>query len=377
MDQLKVLHIFPEFKRGGAQINVLRFIKSSKGDFRHFTAAGPFNASLEEEYRLHTEEVFPIDMTKVRISSIFRLAGLIISLKPDIVHVNGKGAAFYGFITSYFTGKKYRIYHTMRGFHIKYSGWKLNLYLLFEKMAARRFDGNILVSPSEKKLLIKSIPGLDPKKLFLIPNGIEVDSHIPLPSEMETAVHKGKVNIVTLSRLSHQKDLITMLEAFDRVCLTSPDISLHILGGETPQDKAYADRVRRRLEESPNRERIYLWGSVENAGSLIGHFDIYWTTALFEGLPTAVVEAALCRTLIVGTGCTGNEDVIFPDKTGILTKPGDPESCAAGLEKALKLLNTEEEERFTREAEALCLNFSLKNNTTKLKELYNTGNILN
>ena len=372
---LKVLHIFPEFKRGGAQINVLRFIRSTPEDFSHYVAAAPFNSGLEEEYRQEVEKIYSIDMTSVKLSSILKLTRVIKQLKPDIIHVNGKGAAFYGFVSSFLTGKPYRLYHTMRGFHIKYSGLKLKLYLTFEKWSARRMDGNILVSPSERDLLIKNIAGLEQEKLLLIPNGIDVDPDIPLPQEMASACARYDLNMVTLSRLSHQKDLITMIEAFEMIAEENPRAALHILGGETPQDRDYADKVRARLESCPVRDRIKLWGSVENAGSLIRHFDLYWTTALFEGLPTAVVEAALSRTLIVGTECTGNVDVIFPDETGILTEAHNAESCAEGVRKALNLLGSEKAEQLINSAETLCLNFSRENNAGKLKELYNIGKI--
>ncbi|OQY35264.1 MAG: hypothetical protein B6241_01870 [Spirochaetaceae bacterium 4572_59] len=375
MSRLKVLHIFPEFKRGGAQINVLRFIKSSKDDFEHYVAAAPFNGELEEEYRREVKKIFPIDMTSVSLKSIRILTKTIKELKPDIIHVNGKGAAFYGYISSFFTGKPYRIYHTMRGFHIKYSGIKLKLYLTFEKLAARRGDGNIMVSPSEKKLLNLNIPDLNQEKLFLIPNGIGIHKDTVLPEEIHSILEQYSINIVTLSRLSRQKDLITMIEAFERLKDKYPKAALHIMGGETPQDREYADKVRARLTKSPSKENIYLWGSVKDAGSLIRHYDLYWTTALFEGLPTAVVEAALCRTLIVGTKCVGNEDVIFPGKTGILTEAGNTTDNTRGLLKGLSLLGTEEATKLIDNAEILCKDFSIENNAIKLKELYNTGKI--
>jgi len=368
---LKVLHLFPEFKRGGAQVNVLRFIRSSQNDFTHYVAAGPFNDDLLQEYRKYVDQIYMIDMTSLKLSSLLKLTRLIRTLRPDIVHVNGKGAALYGFLSSFLTGKPYRIYHTMRGFHIKFSGLKLKLYLQFEKMAARRMDGNILVSPSERNLLMESIPGLDRSKLFLIPNGISV-SEVPLPREIRETTDRHGCNIVTLSRLSHQKDLISMLEAFETVAASHPETALHIMGGETPQDREYAEQVREKLAACTYRDRIYLWGSVKDAGNLIRHFHIYWTTAKFEGLPTAVVEAGLSRVLTVGTDCVGNVDVIIPGKTGILTETGNPGSAAEGLLRALKIRETGEAEALKKAAESLCLNFSLENNAEKLRELYNS-----
>lgn len=379
----KILHLFPEFKRGGAQINVLRFINASRDDFEHHVAAFPQDKTLEAEYDASGTIVHPIDMCSVKLSSIRALVRLIKEIKPDIVHVNGKGAAFYGYLSSFFTGFKkagrgregdYRIFHTMRGFHIKYSGVKLKFYLAFERASANRIDGTVLVSPSEKDLLNSRIPGLDQSRLFLIPNGINIiDAELPL--EISTCLKSFTKNIVTLSRLSHQKDLITMINAFDLFAAEFEGAALHIMGGETPQDREYAESVRNRIEKSPYKERIFLWGSVKDAGSLIRYFDLYWSTALFEGLPTAVVEAALCRVPIVGTDCVGNKDLILPGKTGILTSPADAEDNADGIREAFTLIENGEFNVLVNEAEKICLEFSPENNVMKIKEMYNSASV--
>jgi glycosyltransferase involved in cell wall biosynthesis len=379
----KILHLFPEFKRGGAQINVLRFINASRDDFEHHVAASPQDKTLEAEYIASGTIVHPIDMCSVKLSSIRSLVRLIKEIKPDIVHVNGKGAAFYGFISSFFTGYQnpgrrssgsYRMFHTMRGFHIKYSGIKLKLYLAFERACAGRLDGTVLVSPSEKDLLNNKIPGMDQSRLFLIPNGINVNE-AELPGEIAGSLKSFSKNIVTLSRLSHQKDLITMIDAFDLFAADLKDSALHVMGGETPQDREYAESVRERIDKSPFNERIILWGSVKDAGSLIRHFDLYWSTALFEGLPTAVVEAALCRTPIVGTDCVGNKDLILPGKTGILTSPADAADNAKGIREAFALIEKGEFTPLVNEAEKICLEFSPENNVVKIKEMYHSASV--
>lgn len=383
MGNKKILHLFPEFKRGGAQINVLRFIHASRDDFEHHVAALPQDKTLEDEYSASGTVIHPIDMTSVKLKSIGALIILIKELNPDIVHVNGKGAAFYGFISSFFTGYKkpghrsarnnsYRMFHTMRGFHIKYSGLKLKAYLAFERAVARRMDGTVLVSPSEKELLNKTIPGLDQNRLFLIPNGINI-KEAGLPPEMDEVIRKYSLNIVTLSRLSHQKDLITMVDAFDQFAGDLQKAALHIMGGETPQDREYAASVKNRIGESPYRNRIFLWGSVKDAGSLIGFFDLYWSTALFEGLPTAVVEAALCGVPLVGTNCVGNKDLIIPGKTGILTEPGDAPGNAAGIREAFSLIESGQTASLVEEAKRLCQDFSPENNVVRIKNMYSSA----
>ncbi|MDC7235682.1 MAG: glycosyltransferase [Spirochaetales bacterium] len=378
----RILHLFPEFKRGGAQINVLRFINASSDDFEHHVAAAPQDDSLQAEYEASGTRVHPLDMTSVRAGSVIALVRLIRELNPHVVHVNGKGAAFYGFVSSLFTSYRkpgrrsgayssYRMFHTMRGFHIKYSGVKLKLYLAFERAAAGRMDGTVLVSPSEKDLLNTMIPGLDQSRLFLIPNGIDV-KEAALPGEIAEVLNTPGPHMVTLSRLSPQKDLITMVDAFDRIVPDYPDAALHVMGGETPQDRDYAESVKKRIDRSPAKGRIFLWGSVKDAGSLIRHFDLYWSTALFEGLPTAVVEASLCRVPVVGTDCVGNKDLIIPGKTGILTEPGDAGDNARGITEALELLKKGEFADMVNEAETRCLDLSPENNVLKIMKMYSS-----
>ena len=96
---MKVLHLFPEFRRGGAPVNTLRFIKATAGKLDHIVAGHAADRELFEEYQPYAETI-DIDLTRPAPSSFLRLWRTARRTKPDIIHANGKAGTVYGLLLS-------------------------------------------------------------------------------------------------------------------------------------------------------------------------------------------------------------------------------------------------------------------------------------
>jgi glycosyltransferase involved in cell wall biosynthesis len=58
--------------------------------------------------------------------------------------------------------------------------------------------------------------------------------------------------------------------------------------------------------------------------------------SLFEGLPTAILEALACGAPVVATDCpSGPSEILQGGEFGVLTPPGDPEALAEAIERLL------------------------------------------
>ncbi len=142
------------------------------------------------------------------------------------------------------------------------------------------------------------------------------------------------------------------------------------MGGLTHGEEEYQKTVEAAKAASPASDRIFFWGDVKQAGNLISHFDIYFSTALFEGLPTAVVEAFLSSVPVVGTDCIGNVDLIRDCETGYLTKCSDSGSCGSALKRAIEAVGTEALMRMAELAHKEALEYSVENQARRLLSLY-------
>lgn len=363
----KVLHLFPAYKIGGGPINVLRFIKNSKSLYVNYCAGKKEDTDLYEDFERHAKAIYNTNLCKVSFKSTQKLLKITQKIKPDIIHAHGKGGALYGFVIKIIHPKPIRVYYTFRGFHLKYSGLTLKLYLLFEYLFSKMIQKGIAVSTSEREFYLKQTKAAK-NKVVVIANGISIHKK-DLPFNIQSTVSQYTINLVSLARISYQKDLETMLKTFNQL---NHKVALHILGGYLNGDKPYKKRIDNLYETLNNNSNIYFWGDVPNAGDLIHNFDIYWTTSLFEGLPTAVVEAMLSKTLVVGTNCRGNIDLIKPKQTGLLTKMKDIDDNLVKLQEGIQILNTEKGNLLIENAYRMAQRFSIANHVKNISQLYDS-----
>jgi len=370
MGKGKVLHIFPRYKIGGAPINILRFFKGSVDLFDNYSVGNKEDEYLFENFKKNAIKAYNVDTSIMSLHSILSVFKIYIQVAPDIVHVNGKGGAFFGLLLKLIYRKRITLIYTFRGFHLKYTGIKSTLHKKFENILAKLMDVGIAVSDSERDFYLSQVK-VNECKVIVIPNGIEVEKR-DLDREKEGLLNKFKYNIVTLSRINHQKDLLTMLKSFEK--LHRSDIGLHILGGyiNDEYEREFKFKLDSFYEEMKFKDNVFFWGDVNNGGDLLHYFDIYWSTALFEGLPTAIIEAMMSRVLVVGTDCRGNIDLVKNDVTGILTNMKDVNSNTQGIEKALNLIESNISNKLLDKASKLSKDFAVNNNIDKISRLYNS-----
>ena len=322
---------------------------------------------LYEEYQPYAETI-DIDLTKPAPSSFLRLWRTARQTKPDIIHANGKAGTVYGLLLSAVLPRRTRFFLTLRGFHDKFSGLKSGFYRYLELLMSRRAEAVICVSPSEREHYLDII-GADPLKTFLVPNGIDV-SEAPLPEDIAAETARFAVNVVSLSRISPQKDLVTMIEAFSGATTDRDDVALHIIGGLSHGEEDYQAAVNVAHASSPAAYRIFFWGDRKAAGNLLRHFDAYLSTARFEGLPTAVVEAFLSRIPVMGTSCIGNVDLIRNGETGWLAGIGDIQDIVRALSEVIEAIDEGRAQEITDRAYNEAGAYSVENQAKRLLELY-------
>lgn len=363
-----IIHLFPAYKIGGAPVCILRFIESTKNRFRHTTIASLEDKGFFEQFANHTNgNSFDVDLTSFSIRSFCSVLKIIRKAKPQVVHVHGKGGALYGFLASLVLFKPFKLFHTFHGFYKCWNGYKWGAYLIFEKIFSFLYDKGIAVSESERNYYLESI-GIRHDKVVMIPNGVYIRNEL-LPFDIFKSQSSCSFNIVTLSRISHQKDLVTMLESFD-ILRKQTSVALHIFGGVLESDITYQQEILSLIQKLHLSGHVYLWGDVSSAGNLIHNYDLYWSTSKFEGLPTAVIEAFLSKTLVVGTDCRGNIDLIDDGVTGILTKIGSVESNVSGIKKAIDLIARKQQYDILSNAFNKGLKYSMAKNVENLSKLY-------
>lgn len=167
---------------------------------------------------------------------------------------------------------------------------------------------------------------LDPARVGTLVNAVDVERVTALSREpLEVAREPGVFTVVHAGRLAPQKNQALLLDAF--AALGERPAELWMLG-EGP--------LRAPLEAQAQRlgiaERVRWLGFRANPYPFFRAADCFALSSDHEGLPNAVIEAALCETPSVATRCRyGPDELIDDGGTGRLVPVGDARAFAAAL----------------------------------------------
>jgi glycosyltransferase involved in cell wall biosynthesis len=366
----KILNIFPTTQLGGAPFNVLKLIQN-QSDTRNFVITSKGNKEVFLEFKKSADSLYDINIRKISLLSLFKVIVVVLKEKPDIIHAHGNAGALYTFLSSLLLFKPCKIIYTFRGFNQKPQLTKRTFQLAFEWFFSFFVDRYIAVSESERKKVLKS-GWFYKNKIITIPNGVDIKKE-ELNKSQKDLLTEYDINIISISRISPQKDLETLIKAFSKLVSTSKKkIGLHIIGGFISDDITYKKNVFKLRESLDKTNSIHFWGELPFAGNYIWNFDIFISTSLWEGLQTSLIESLMQETPTIATNVVGNRDIIS-DKTGYSTRAKNIDDIYKNLSLCIDELKSYNS--YTRIDNGLQFakdNFSLEKYNNNINALYNS-----
>ena len=129
---------------------------------------------------------------------------------------------------------------------------------------------------------------------------------------------KDSIKLISVGRLNHQKDFITLLKAID-IIKSKKKVELIIIGKGFEKKKLKDFIYNQKLEKC-----VKLIGYKSNPFQYIRQADIFILTSLFEGSPNVLIEAITLKKYVISTNCpTGPREILNNGKYGELVKIGD------------------------------------------------------
>ena len=143
-------------------------------------------------------------------------------------------------------------------------------------------------------------------------------------------------NIISVGRLSNEKDYKTSLLSIAKLKKQIKNIKFYILGeGELKSDLVNLIKIMR-LE----KEVIFL-GYLNNPYPIMKKANVLLLTSLYEGFSNVILESLALNVPVVATNSPGgNKEIIFNGKNGFLTKVGDVDDIVE------KLILVKEQKKF-------------------------------
>ncbi len=195
----------------------------------------------------------------------------------------------------------------------------------FMKTEFPKADGMVFQSPDAQKWYEENTP----VKGTVIFNPVKSD--LPEPYNGER-----KKRIVNFCRISAQKNLIMLVDAFSEFHNDFPEYELDIIGDPVGNDaEGYVDTVNNHIRNLECENFIRIIPSQKNIHALIKDYSMFVSSSDFEGMSNSMLEAMAIGLPCVCTDCPagGARAVIKDGENGLLTPIGDSHALYLAMKK--------------------------------------------
>ncbi len=325
----KILYLITKSNFGGAQRYVFDLAKNSKAE--NFSVAVAVGGEGELVERLKTEDIptFKVDgfqrdlETKKEFKSLSSLKKILISFKPDIVHLNSSKAGFLGAIATKLFNRKTKIIFTVHGwpfleprkFYWRFFIWLASFFtiLLVDKV--------IFVSQFDLKN--SKMPFLKNKSVVIptaVPNFTLIERNearqklFPKKTIKNHLSHTWLVTVAELHKNKNHEAVVDALADFNQQHHTK--IFYTIIGDGEELEKLKDQVVRRELADF-----VFFLGYLKDVRTYLSAFDIFILTSKKEGLPYSILEAGFASLPTIASFVGGIPEIITNHQSGILINP--------------------------------------------------------
>jgi glycosyltransferase involved in cell wall biosynthesis len=195
----------------------------------------------------------------------------------------------------------------------------------------RRIDEIAAVSEGVAASVVNFL-GIPRDKISVIYNPVPVDEireHASQAANHPWFADGALPVIISCGRLTPQKDFETLLRAF--ALLRRETSSRLVILGEGPE----REKLEALIHSLGIEDCAALFGFEENPYKYIARAELFVMSSIFEGLPTAIIEAMALGVPVVSTDCPSGPAELLAGHPDMLVPVRDPDSLAAAMKKGL------------------------------------------
>lgn len=368
-DKVKILYVITSTGIGGAEKMLYELVtRLDRERFEPMVCSLKPMGQFGEKLRGNDIPFFSLDMPEasgfrgalVTLRSLYRLLMLTVALSPDLMHTflfrANQVGRFIGWIQGVPVISAIRVLEMEKEYHHT-----------CDARTSFMSTHYTAVSEEVRQYTIRK-SGLKPEKITTIPNGIDlalfhgIVADISLPESLGLAPDNRL--IIFVGRLSRQKGLPFLLEAFCSVAEAVPSARLLIVGEGEDEESLKADAGSRGITD-----KVVFTGIRSDIPALLSLCEVVVLPSLWEGMPNALLEAMASAKPVVATSAGGVPEVVVDGETGLLVPPSDPKALATAL---LTLLNDPDRAREMGEKgfERVKRRFDIAATVRRTEELY-------
>ena len=205
-----------------------------------------------------------------------------------------------------------------------------------KKLLYPKADNIIAISEGVKQSLVKNF-NLDSSKIQTIYNPSADKKILSLAKEdIDRDLISNRPLIVSIGRLTKQKNHITLLKAFNKIH-SNIDCNLYIIG-----EGSERRNLEKFIKNNNIDDKVKLLGYQNNPWKFLSKSNLFVLPSIWEGFGNVIVESMLIGIPVISSDCpSGPREILNNGKSGKLFQVGDYNHLANIIEEIISSDNSE------------------------------------
>ena len=357
----RILHVIPDLGIGGAEMMLTQIITTQDLRQTEMMVVSLLPGGMyADQIRKAGGTIVELDFKSMggMFSGIIKLARLIRAFRPDIV----QGWMYYGdlavLLALYLSRHRgnIQLFWGIRCSDMEFALYKIQLWLVVRACAMLSFLPDLVIANSTTGIKVHLAMGYRPKRLAVVPNGVDVTRFQPDPIarlsvRQELGIPEDAIVLAHVARVDPMKDHQTFLSAMADL----PDYYALLIGAGTEQLSTTSSI--RCLGLRIDMPRLYAAADFVVSSSAFG-----------EGFSNVIAEGMACGLPTVSTD-VGDAMAIIGD-TGFVVRPRDANELAAAIRTLASESFAQKVARSARARARIIENFSLERSIEHFNEIY-------
>ena len=255
------------------------------------------------------------------------------NLDASVVHSHTWYVQFAGFLAKKLWGVPFVLtthsLEPLRPWKVEQLGNAYHLSSWIENNGIMQADAVIAVSQETRNDVLRCFPGVDPGKVHVIHNGIDLQQYRKNPA-VDALVKRGvdpeKPFVLFVGRVTRQKGIIHLVNAIPQI---DPAIQVVLCAGapDTPEiGREMTEGVEAASAGRPGVIWIREMLPREDVIQFYSNAAVFCCPSVYEPFGIINLEAMACETAVVASAVGGIPEVVVSEQTGVLVdleiKPG-------------------------------------------------------
>lgn len=312
-----ILHLVHRLTFGGAERVLVNYLNGSNQSLRHVICSFfPADSFVRE---IRSKNVAVVDLHKKNGNDLripLKLARICRQYEVDVIHCQGWGTYLEGLLCAGLFLGRIKFVFAFHGKTIADLGVLPRRRIWMQRSGA--VLGNAIITPSEEmRLDYARTMGIDPKRIDVIHNGVDIDQFCPGTNasavRQEFGIGEQETIMGCVARFDPVKNFPGLINAF-AAAKTKGIAARLLLVGDGPQ----MEELRALVDDLGLKRDVIFPGRRTDVPQCLQAMDIYIQPSFYEGFSMTILEAMSSGLPVIAFDVGGTHEMLTHGFNGLL-----------------------------------------------------------